>query len=131
MTLATQDQLFACVQVDSPALAQITANRRPFQKYFQPNQPVVQFANLGGDAVLVVPAPQASEGVYAQIGSFTRGAPQEQQHVFWQMIAQAALGRLNDTPFWLSTSGLGVHWLHARLDNRPKYYTYAPFRNPT
>lgn len=33
-----------------------------------------------------------------------------------------------DYPIWLSTSGLGVYWLHMRLDRRPKYYTYEPFK---
>jgi len=30
---------------------------------------------------------------------------------------------------WLSTSGLGVGWLHVRLDSRPKYYTYEPYKS--
>lgn len=33
-------------------------------------------------------------------------------------------------PLWVSTSGLGVSWLHVRLDSRPKYYTYAPYKQP-
>ena len=28
---------------------------------------------------------------------------------------------------WLSTSGLGVYWLHVRLDSRPKYYQFKEF----
>ena len=31
-------------------------------------------------------------------------------------------------PVWFSTSGLGVTWVHLRLDERPKYITYAPYR---
>jgi hypothetical protein len=31
-------------------------------------------------------------------------------------------------PEWLSTAGAGVSWLHVRLDDRPKYYGYAPYR---
>mmetsp|Transcript_9405 Transcript_9405/g.21189 ORF Transcript_9405/g.21189 Transcript_9405/m.21189 type:complete len:541 (+) Transcript_9405:444-2066(+) len=30
-------------------------------------------------------------------------------------------------PVWLSTSGMGVPWLHVRLDSSPKYYTYHGF----
>lgn len=29
---------------------------------------------------------------------------------------------------WCSTSGLGVYWLHIRLDQYPKYYTYRPYK---
>jgi hypothetical protein len=60
----------------------------------------------------------------------------------WGAVGRAALARLGlgppphgglgsageDAPLWISTSGLGVYWLHVRLDARPKYYTYAPFR---
>lgn len=35
-----------------------------------------------------------------------------------------------DAPLWVSTSGLGVPWLHVRLDDAPKYYTHRPFRDP-
>ena len=34
----------------------------------------------------------------------------------------------NDVPVWTSTSGLGVYWLHVRLDSRPKYYQHQPFK---
>ena len=32
--------------------------------------------------------------------------------------------------FILINLGLGVYWLHVRLDRTPKYYTYVPFREP-
>ena len=37
--------------------------------------------------------------------------------------------RVNEIPVWLSTAGGGVAWLHVRLDDRPKYYSYAPYKN--
>ena len=30
--------------------------------------------------------------------------------------------------FWISTAGLGVPWVHVRLDRRPKYYQYDRYR---
>jgi hypothetical protein len=30
--------------------------------------------------------------------------------------------------FWVSTSGLGVPWVHVRLDERPKYFQFGPYR---
>lgn len=30
-------------------------------------------------------------------------------------------------PVWLSTSGMGIPWLHMRLDQKPKYYSFEPF----
>jgi hypothetical protein len=43
-------------------------------------------------------------------------------------VGDAVARRLSSAPLWLSTSGLGVAWLHVRLDERPKYYTHAPYR---
>jgi len=34
-------------------------------------------------------------------------------------------------PSWLSACGLGVYWLHSRLDPKPKYYVYEPFKLPS
>ena len=31
---------------------------------------------------------------------------------------------------WLSTNGLSTAWLHVRLDSRPKYYHFMPYRKP-
>jgi len=36
--------------------------------------------------------------------------------------------QISDRPTWLSTAGLGVYWLHLRLDSRPKYYRYQPYK---
>jgi len=30
----------------------------------------------------------------------------------------------------LSTHGLGVPYLHVRIDNRPKYYSYKDYKDP-
>jgi NADH:ubiquinone oxidoreductase subunit len=37
--------------------------------------------------------------------------------------------RVGEQPVWLSTAGMGVAWLHVRLDDRPKYYGYSPYRD--
>jgi hypothetical protein len=116
---------------------------------------VATFSNLGRDAVLVAPCPLApatssappsssapAYGEYAHLAPFVRRAPAAQVHAFFQAVGAAALARLelnaadatsrattsSAKPVWLSTSGLGVFWLHVRLDDRPKYYTYAPFK---
>ena len=45
-------------------------------------------------------------------------------------LARELLARIDYRTLWLSTSGLGVAWLHLRLDHEPKYYQYAPYRDP-
>ena len=59
---------------------------------------------------------------------FVRNAPSSHADEFWQSVGTAMLLRLSERPVWLSTSGLGIYYLHMRLDSRPKYYTHAPYR---
>jgi hypothetical protein len=89
---------------------------------------VAVFPNLGHDAVLIVPTPMAGPTAYAHLAAFARLAPESQQQRLWQAVGNAMANRLNTTPVWLSTAGAGVAWLHMRIDNRPKYYHYAPYR---
>jgi hypothetical protein len=48
----------------------------------------------------------------------------------WQAVGDALLARVAADPVWLSTAGLGVSWLHVRLDSRPKYYRHVPYKLP-
>jgi hypothetical protein len=91
---------------------------------------VVVFSNLGGDAVMVVPCPAGPASAYGHLASFVRHAPREQVHRLWQAVGRAMQERLSDEPVWLSTAGMGVAWLHVRLDSRPKYYGHAPYMHP-
>jgi hypothetical protein len=89
---------------------------------------VVEFPNLGNDALMVVPCPLAPPSAYAHIGAFVRQAPEAQRHALWKLVGAAMERRLGGKPVWLSTAGAGVSWLHVRLDDRPKYYGYGPYR---
>ena len=96
-----------------------------------PPGPVVVFENLGRDAVLVAPRPGVDGERCAHLVAFLRTAGSSRRQALWQATARAAREQLvtrPTQPLWLSTSGLGVPWLHIRLDVRPKYYTHAPFR---
>jgi hypothetical protein len=128
VTLATIKRPFEFVQMDSPQLARVRPTPNAFRSYFDCDKEIVAFSNLGGDAYLVVPCPQTSDDTYTHIGAFTTKAPMSQQHALWQAVGRALAQRLNPQPIWVSTSGLGVYWLHIRLDSYPKYYTYTPFR---
>ena len=58
-----------------------------------------------------------------------RHAPAAQVHELWRAVGAAMQARLSPRPTWLSTAGMGVAWLHVRLDERPKYYGYALYRD--
>lgn len=125
VTTTRLDDPFEFVFYKSNRLASVNADPLTFQKYFlQDNlgHGIVTFTNLGGDAILVVPVPYNDTKEYAHLAAFVRSAPEEQQDKFWQYVGIGMSHRINNIPVWLSTSGLGVYWLHMRLDNRPKYY---------
>ena len=88
---------------------------------------VLEFPNLSGDAYMIVPAKYAHVQ-YTSLASFVRHAPDDQADALFLQTGMAVLSRLNDEPLWLSTAGMGVPWLHIRLDSRPKYYKYPPYK---
>lgn len=118
---------FEFVLVNNPRLATVKPNYRSFQQYFKSEQEVVTFANLRKDAFLVVPRPLTKESSYPHIAAFVRNAPEEQQHLLWQTLGKEIELNLSQKPLWVSTSGLGVYWLHIRLDSYPKYYSHKPY----
>ncbi|MEZ4590776.1 MAG: hypothetical protein R3D55_06495 [Chloroflexota bacterium] len=127
LTNETLERPFEFVLVHAPTLASVPAERGAFSNYFN-NQPVVDFPNLGGDAHLVVPCPQTAGDAFAHLATFSRTASLDQQHQFWQRVGNCVMDHVGERPLWVSTSGLGVYWLHVRLDSRPKYITYHPYR---
>jgi hypothetical protein len=92
------------------------------------DQLVLAFPNLGGDAVLVVPCPSGPATAYVHLAGFVRHAPEAQVHELWRVVGAAIESRLGARPTWLSTAGMGVSWLHVRLDSAPKYYGFTPYR---
>ena len=118
--------------MDSPGLA-ATPDPISFATQFAAKksaESVVVFPNLGNDALLVVPCPIAPAGAYGHLAAFVRKAPELQRHALWRAVGEALTERLGREPIWLSTAGAGVAWLHVRLDARPKYYGYPPYKAP-
>jgi len=111
-------------------------NKKAFQEHFKAdcesncsNCHIVRFDNLGKDAKLIVPCPIDESDCYTHLATFIRNAPSEQINCFWKAIGESLENQIGQKPVWLSTSGLGVCWLHARVDSRPKYYTYSPYKS--
>jgi hypothetical protein len=97
-------------------------------------------AAIAAATTLTSPSNDSYEGqfaTYSHLAAFCRGASPAQVQAVLRMAVTAYAQRLSDnnnkknspssSPVWFSTSGLGVAWLHFRLDSRPKYYTYRPF----
>lgn len=131
ITVGAVERPFECVVLDDPSL-DCAPEPWVFAAYFAKQteeNSVLAFANLGNDAVLVVPRQLGREDAYAHLAAFLRHAPDKQMHALWRQVGLEMQRRLTQPgPTWLSTAGGGVAWLHVRLDTRPKYYRYPPYR---
>jgi len=131
ITNACAGRDFEFVLVDSPGLDCVEPDPAAFAGEFDrapAATTIMTLPNLGSDALLIIPRPLTAWSAYGHLAAFARHAPPEQVQALWQAVAAALAGRIGERPVWLSTAGLGVSWLHLRLDSRPKYYRYAPFK---
>ncbi len=131
VAVSTASRPFEFVLVESTDLSRVEPEPDAFRDQFDladPEQTVLTFPNLGGDALLVVPRPLASPSSYTHLGAFVRQAPASQSHALWQAVGEAMTHQIGERSLWLSTAGLGVYWLHLRLDSRPKYYRHLPYK---
>jgi hypothetical protein len=128
---ATADQEAVFALIDSPSLARVAPDPSPFAAQLSNCDRVATFPNLGGDAILVVPSPRAAPGA-THLAAFVRTAQADIVDELWSAVGLAVARRrtAKAEPLWISTAGLGVHWLHVRVDDRPKYYRHRPFTNP-
>eukprot|EP00924_Labyrinthula_sp_SR-Ha-C_P016154 snap_masked-scaffold_4-processed-gene-20.29-mRNA-1 protein AED:1.00 eAED:1.00 QI:0/-1/0/0/-1/1/1/0/207 len=125
---------FEFVLVKSQTLSKRNQDNRPFEEKFaqlNPNTFSTSFWNLGKDAELVVPLPQTNEqGRYTHLANFLRMGTSEEINNFWKTVGNTIQKRIQEKqsdPLWVSTSGLGVSYLHLRLDSYPKYYQFKEY----
>lgn len=95
------------------------------------------FDNLGRDATLVAPRPPsislARELRFAHLANYIQQTPLAEAADFINLVAKEykhMLANSTHRSVYLSTSGLGVSYLHFRLEHAPKYYNYEAFKKP-
>ncbi len=128
VTKSNLKESYECNLVSSDFLAGVSPDTQTFASYFKTEEQVVSFPNLGGDAQLVAPCPRQADSTYTHIGNFLKSAPGTQIMAFWERVAGEMHENIGKKPRWLSTSGLGVFWLHARIDSFPKYYQTQQYK---
>jgi hypothetical protein len=138
LTPASERDAFECVMRRAPDLATAQPRAQPFAEHFErhadPTEAAAVFASLGRDALMIAPCPRAPHAAYTHLLAFVRAAPRWQAMAIWPILArEVASLRASGArqPLWISTSGSGVHWLHLRLDSRPKYYQHEPYTQPS
>jgi len=132
VTTDSLDFAYEFVLVDSPVLNGVQADPVPFEKQIKSrmvDNNIATFSNLGGDALLIAPCDIGPLCAYSHIAAFVRNAEEAQQHALWISVGTALEEHISEKPTWLSTSGLGVFWLHVRLDSYPKYYNFKLYRD--
>ena len=92
-------------------------------------QAIIEFPNIGRNAVLVAPTPSGAAVNHCHLASFIRTCSASNETLLWKQVGLSMLDRVSSTPVWLSTAGGGVAWLHVRLDDRPKYYGYKAYKS--
>jgi hypothetical protein len=119
------------VILEAPELETLRPDAGAFREYFERagDRSVVSFSNLAKDAWLVAPVPVHARATYLHLARFLRGAPARQVRQLWRATARAVLDRVGEAPLWVSTAGLGVGWLHVRLDSFPKYSRHRQYAN--
>lgn len=142
----TQSELYSkameFVILESKELTTIIVDPSPFKDKFkglERNQQITSFSNLGGDSLLVVPAPilintktNLPDQLYAHLANFIRKGTRIQIELLLLKCGEEiknilASSKPNEKKWW-STSGLGVSYLHMRIDSVPKYYNYIPYK---
>jgi hypothetical protein len=102
---------------DTKTLAERIQDNNAFKGAINCNKYVISFPSLTRDINLVVPCKKSTYSNYTSLATFSRTAPIKQQIALWKKVGQKI--KNGD---WVSTSGLGVSWLHIRIAKRPKYY---------
>lgn len=140
----TLNKPFEFVKTKSTTLNTMTQDWSRFQEHIDRSDSpeATSFSNLGGDSTLVIPIPKRGHRWscthydneirdYKNLRMFLKEADLEQWNSFWQEVGKKMSESLeeSDAPKWLSTHGLGVPYLHVRIDNRPKYYSFDKYRH--
>jgi len=123
---------FEVEYVPSPFLDRVDEDGSPFAEFLDncdpESQPVVTVPNLSRQSLLVIPCPLEGKE-YKSIRQFMEQAPPHQQKALWSAVAKATRAMLKrHDVVWVSTSGLGVYYVHVRIDPAPKYYQTARFK---
>lgn len=146
---------FEFMLIPADELAYVGANFNPFSKKFSKScqldssdhsnrnkhgRKVVSFSNINNDSTLVVPCPVYIENTssatssfqdFAHISRFMKNADKILIRETLKRLASETMKVLTEHPndkFWVSTSGLGVSWIHFRIDSRPKYYNWEEYK---
>lgn len=125
------EKKYECILQRSGPLEHLPCNENHFKDYLHTKEQVADFMNSGKDARLVIPTKKTDKEIYNHIGKFIRLADNEQIIEIFKRVGVKIFEEIDKQKLiWLNTAGLGVIWLHIRLDTRPKYYRTIKYKDP-
>ena len=111
------------------------SDTQTFLEHFNGKQElsIIKFPNLSGDTELITVCPSKTNKTFnnccSDIMSFIKLAPKIVVHNMLKKIGLEMSNHFNSSDKkYLSTSGRGVSWLHVRICNYPKYYTFDEYK---
>jgi len=123
LTQKTIERSYECILQKSKTLDRGTINEKAFEDYIHTADVAVDFLNLGKSARLVIPTKKSEAEIYKHFGSFIFNAENDQIQALFNRIGTIVQQEIKEKPMiWLNTAGMGVIWLHVRMDTKPKYY---------
>ncbi len=117
--------------IPTDAFENRVSNFNPFKDKFQVTDSVVVFPNLRKDSLLIVPnKDQGGNQNFITLRRFLHAASNVIIFKFWKTVGETMIEQItkNTKYCYLSTHGLGVLWLHIRIDQKPKYYQTKRYR---
>ncbi len=122
---------YECILQRSKPLEYLKSNEEAFKEHLFSETEVTDFMNLGKNARLVVPIKKTDEEIYNHMGRFIRMADEHQVLALFKRVGKVVKDEIEKQKLiWLNTAGLGVIWLHVRMDTRPKYYKTTRYKDP-
>ena len=110
--------------IENSILSKLKQNYSSFEEHIKKskNKYVTSFYNLSKTSLLIIPIPKINKN-FATLKDFTDNASITQKKEFWKYVSKKIkeFSSKNDK-IYVSTHGLGVSYLHIRLDTIPKYY---------
>lgn len=125
----TLNRTFEFMAIKSQELDNIKQDYSSFQEHIgKSTKTKIAFTSRSGET-LIIPQPDEKKD-YKNLASFIQNASLKQQSEFWREVARQLEANLaDDKPRWLSTHGLGVSYLHVRIDKKPTYYSWDEYKN--
>lgn len=125
------EKKYECILQRSRPLEDLPINENAFKDYIYLNEQATDFMNLGKNARLVVPTKKTEKEIYNHLGKFIRLAKNKQILELFKSVGTSIIEEIEEGKLiWLNTAGLGVIWLHIRMDTRPKYYKTKRYKEP-